>query len=496
VNEERLESGRYLRALREHWPYILGTIILAVAAAGIFLATAAKRYEAGTDVLVAPVPADSFVGIPLFRESDVSRSVVTAGRVVTSPEVVDGVKQRLNLQASRDELLSHVTVAPQQQSNILTIIGKASTPEQAARIANAFADVVIERRTAELQREVGDAVTRLSKQVRALRAQGNTAEAAALANQVSTLRTLIGAGDPTLQVVSRAVAPEQPSWPRPVLSVAVALLAGLLLGMGIAIAIELLNPLVLAEADILEPGGPPILGRLTRQTSGTAYRGLWANLAARGRERRQPEAVLLTAADRSNSPALVAAGLAQMLALAGRRVIVVDADPQGAATGRLLQARRAGSGGVRSVLVEEASVESVLTPTREFGDRLRVLTSRPDDEMLFGLVPPERVETLVDDLKHATDVVLFVAQSPADAPDTFALAEIVDAVIVTVELGRTRRARLAELRRDLGQRAIAPTGFFVIGKRRLLRSGTALTRTAGEHAQVRTKLRGREPTYH
>jgi hypothetical protein len=141
-------------------------------------------------------------------------------------------------------------------------------------------------------------------------------------------------------------------------------------------------------------------------------------------------------------------------------------------------------------------VESVLTPTREFGDRLRVLTSRPDDEMLFGLVPPERVETLVDDLKHATDVVLFVAQSPADAPDTFALAEIVDAVIVTVELGRTRRARLAELRRDLGQRAIAPTGFFVIGKRRLLRSGTALTRTAGEHAQVRTKLRGREPTYH
>jgi polysaccharide biosynthesis transport protein len=498
VNEERLESGRYLRALREHWPYILGTIVLAVAAAGIFLATAAKRYDAGTDVLVAPVPADTFVGIPLFRESDVSRSVVTAGRVVTSPEVVDGVKQRLHLRASRDELLSHLSVAPQQQSNILTIIGKASTPEEAARIANAFADVVIERRTAELQREVGAAVTRLSKQERALRAQGNTAEAAALANQVSTLRTLIGARDPTLQVVSRAVAPEQPSWPRPVLSVAVALLAGLLLGMGIAIAIELLNPLVLAEADILEPVGPPILGRLTRRTSATAYRGLWANLAARTEDRRQPETVLLTTADRSDSPALVAAGLAETLAFAGRRVVVVDADSRGTATGRLLQGRHAGSSGVRSLLDEGASVEDVLVPTAQLGDRLRVLTSRPGDEMLFGLVPPDRVEALLDDLKHAADVVLFVAPSPADAPDTFALVEAVDALVVTVELGRTRRERLAELLRDLGQRAIAPTGFFVLGRRSLFRTQISLARTAiaRQDAQVRTKLSGREPTYH
>jgi capsular polysaccharide biosynthesis protein len=497
VTEERLESGRYLRALREHWPYILGTIGLAVAAAGIFLATATKRYDAGTDVLVAPVPADTFVGIPLFRESDVSRSVVTAGRVVTSPEVVDGVKQRLHLRTSRAELLSHLSVAPQQQSNILTITGKASTPEDAARIANAFAHVVIERRTAELQREVGATITRLSKQERALRTQGNTAEATALANQVSTLRTLIGAGDPTLQIVSRAVAPEQASWPRPVLSIAVALLAGLLLGMGIAIAIELLNPLVLVETDILEPVGPPILGRLNRKNAATAYRGLWANLAARTRDR-QPETVLLTTADRSDSPALAAAGLAEMLAFAGRRVVVVDADPRGAATGRLLQSRPPGTSGVRSLLEEGASVEGVLAPAGQLGDRLRVLTSRPGDEMLFGLVTPDRVEAFLDDLNHAADVVLFVAPSPADAPDTFALVEAVDALVITVELGHTRRARLAELLRDLGQRAITPTGFFVLGRRSLRRKqiSRARTATARQDAQVRTKLSGREQTHH
>jgi capsular polysaccharide biosynthesis protein len=495
VIEERLESGRYLRALREHWPYILGTIVLAVAAAGIFLATATKRYEAGTDVLVAPVPADAFVGIPLFRESDVSRSVVTAGRVATSPEVVEGVKQRLHLRASREELLSHVSVAPQQQSNILTITGKASTPEEAVRIANAFALVLVERRTAELQREVGATVTRLSAQARTLRARGNATEATALANQISTLRTLIGASDPTLQVVSRAVAPEQPSWPRPVLSVAVALVAGLLLGMGIAIAIELLNPLVLAETDILEPGSPPILGRLTRRNTNTAYRGVWANLAARAPNRRPPKTVLLTTADRGDSPALLAAGLAEMLALAGRHVVIVDGDPQGGAAANLLHAPHVERSGIRSALVDGASVEDVLVPTPQVGDRVRVLTSHPDDEMLFGLVPLDRIEALVDDLKHCADVVLFVAPSPADTPDTFAVAEVVDAVIVTVEIGHTRRARLAELRRDLGQRAIAPAGFFVIGKR-FRRPRISPVRIAGGHARVRPRASRREPTYH
>src|SRR5437763_1582619 len=232
VSEERLESGRYLRALREHWPYVLGTVVLAVAAAIFLVKAADKRYEAGTDVLVTPVPSQTFVGIPLFHESDLSRSVVTAARIVTSPQVVGGVQERLGLDASRRELLAHVSVTPQQQSSILTITGKATTAEQAVRIANAFADVLIAQRTAELQREVGAAVARLSRQLDTLRAHGNSVEATALADQVSALRTLLGANDPTLQVVSRAVPPDRPAWPRPVLSVAVALFAGLLLGVG------------------------------------------------------------------------------------------------------------------------------------------------------------------------------------------------------------------------------------------------------------------------
>jgi succinoglycan biosynthesis transport protein ExoP len=512
VNDGR-ESGRYLRALREHWPYILGTVVLALVAALLYVNVAQKRYEAGADVLVTPIPSQNFVGIPLFRESDLSRSVVTAARIVTSPQVVDGVKRRLRLAVSRRELLSHVGVTPQEQSSILTITGKAATPEEAARIANAFADVLIAQRSRELQREVRAAIARISRQVKTLQAQGAGAEATALADQLSALRTLVGARDPTLQIVSRAVPPEQAAWPRPVLSVAVALLAGLLLGLGIAIGIELVNPLVLTETDVLDPGGPPVLARVPRAalnrvqtyllprstsappSSTIPYRGLWANLSARAEARRPRETVLVTSADRKEGASSVAIGLAVAVALTGRRVVLVDADTRVAPIGKVLEASRPARGGLRAVLVDEVPLDEVLVQTPQLGDRLRVLTSRPHDETLLGLVPPEQIEALVDELRRVADVVVFAAPPLLDAPDTLTLAEAVDVVAVTIELGHTRRARVAELRRDLGQRGIVPAGFVVIGRRHGLRDWTRLTRSPeGDAARLGPQPVEREPT--
>jgi polysaccharide biosynthesis transport protein len=511
VTEERGESGRYIRALREHWPYILGTVLLSLGAALVFLGAAHKRYDAEADVLVTPVPSQTFVGLPLFRESDVSRSVVTAARIVTSPQVVDDVKNRLRVGGSRGDLLSHVSVTPQEQSSILTVTGKAATPDEAARIANAFANGLITERSRELQREVRAAVARISQQVKRLQAQGATTEATALADQVSTLQTLVGAKDPTLQVVSPAVPPEGAAWPRPVLSLAIALLAGLLLGLGIAIAIELVNPLVLAETDVVEPGGPPVLARLSRTevnrinagllpgsgnepSSSIPYRALWANLTARGEGRRAPATVLVTGVDRKEGGAAVAVGLAASLAHSGQHVVLVDADTRTSVIESLLGPSSARRGALRDALLDEAAVEDVLVPSARLGERLRVLPSAPRDDAVLAAVSAERIEALVDELARGADVVVFAGPPLLDAPDALALAEAVDAVVVTVELGRTRKARLAELRRDLGQRALVPAGFVVVGRRRALRDRSRRrTPTAGAVRPASARVE-REPT--
>jgi len=482
VNEDRIQSGRYLRALREHWPYIFGTVAIAVAASLVFVGAAQKRYEAGVDVLVSPVPPDTLVGLPLFRDSNLSRSVVTAARLVTSPQVAEGVDRRLRLHLDRRRLLSHISVTPQEQSSIVTITGKASTPQQAARLANAFADVLIAERSGELQREVRAAVARLAPQVARLPSRSAALGASSLNDQLASLRALIGAPDPTLSVVSPAVAPDRAAWPRPVLSVLVALLVGVLLGMGIAIALELANPLVLSEGDVLEHGGLPVLGRLPRARASTIedellpaatgalprslahYRGLWANVVSRADPRRTSDTILVTDAGHGETSAVVAVGLATAAALAGRTVVLADFATRGKTISRL---GRGVSDGLRAVLVDEREVEEALTPTR-LGDHLRVLTAGPAeaDTALLGIVPPERLEALVGALRQLADVVVVAAPPPLDLPDILLLAGSVDAVLLAVQLGRTRRERLGALRRDLAQRRILPAGFAIVERRR------------------------------
>ena len=477
-HENRVESGRYLRALREHWPYILGTIVLAVVAALVLTQTAHKRYEASTDVLVTPVPSDSFVGVPLLRESTLSRSVVTAARIVGSPAVVDAAIRQLGLDVSRKEFISHVAVSPQQQSSILTITGKAGTPKQAAQIANAVAAALIAHRTQELQRPVHAAIARLSKQLLRLRGP----EATAVAQQLSSLRTLAGAQDPTLQVVSAAVPPEAPAWPRPVLSVAVALIAGLLLGMGIAVGLELANPLVLTETDAENAAAAPVIARIPRTTvdrirreladaaggvpgrSLLALRAAWESLAARAPAGGGPASVLVTTPGRKEDGAAVATGLAAAAALMGRHVVLIDADARSHDVERLVR-RADPASGMRAAL-DGVPLEEVLVPVPGYGDRLRVLFSSAGDDVALALAPPEAFDALAEDARHVADVVVVSAPPPLDAPEVLALAAAVDVVVVAVQTGRTRREQLVQLRRDLAQRGCAVGGLVVTSGRR------------------------------
>src|SRR5262249_52973901 len=150
--------------------------------------------------------------------------------------------------------------------------------------------------------------------------------------------------------------------------------------------------------------------------------------------RRAPETVLVTAPDQTEHAASVAIGLAVAVALTGRRVVLVDADTRVAAIGTTFDSlpRR---GGLRAVLVDDVPLDEVLVPTPQLGDRLRVLPSRPRDDTLLGLVPAEQVAALVAELTHVADVVVFAAPPLLDAPDALTLAEAVEAVAVTIELG-------------------------------------------------------------
>lgn len=477
---EREGAARYLQALREHWLLIAAIVVAAVAAAVFYSATAQKRYQASTDVLITPVSTsdNTFVGIGLLRESsDQSRSVLTAARLVKTPEVAARVKEDLGLADSPEHILKGITVTPLGQSNIVSVGAEESSPSLAADLANAFADQTIALRTERFQDELTTTINRLRAQLRALGPNPSTTESTALEQRIADLSGLVGAQDPTLQVTSRAVDPTTPVWPRPVLSIAVALLASVMLGFGAALALDLINPKVKREDELLLEQRLPILARVPRMAKKRvqgyltgrqplpgdvreSYRTLRTSIATAGRDRGFPRTILVTSAIPGEAKTMTAVNLAITLSLAGQRVVLVDGDlrrPMVATVFGIASRPQ----GLASVLVGDASIEDALVAAPGHGENLRLLLASPEHAHLIDLLDRNRVERVLDELRFDADVVIVDSPPVTAVADALTLARSVEAVIVAVRFGRTRRDKLQEARRMLAQAGISPVGFVV-----------------------------------
>ena len=480
--EERQGTARYLQALAQHWPFIIGSVALALLAALLYLATAEDRYEAHADILVTPVAINdtTFVGLPVIRESGEGRGVLTTARLVKTPQVADAARDKLRVRATREELLGSVHVEPQAQSNIVTITAEGDTAEQAAALANAFAAGVISERTGIFQRELAQVVGRLSRRLTALPVESrDVGEARAVAERLGTLRGLVGSRDPTLQIASLAVPPDEKSWPRPLLSLAVALFVGLLLGVGVAIALELVNPLVLRDEDVLEER-IPLLARVPQtsvrdlqahlQRGGTiegdvrnAYQLARVNVSA-ALEDGGAGTILVTSAARGEGKTTAAISLALVYAQAGARVVLVDADLRRARLGRVFGLQTS-QPGLPELLLGDVAVEDTLATVPGYRD-LRVVTARPDDSGAVDLLQSKRIDAVVEELRTHADIVIFDSPSVTEVADALPLAAAVDAVVLVVRYGRTRREKLARVRLLLGQLGVVPAGIIAVTRRR------------------------------
>lgn len=482
IGEDADGGVRYLHALREHWLLIAAIVVLAVGAAAAYSLTAEKRFEADAELLITPVASDdpTFLGFGLLREGDSqSRAVITAARLVTTPAVGEVVAQRLG--GSRTALLDAVQVTPVSQANIVSVVGSASSAERAAAIANAFATAAIERQSSRFQTELTSTIERLRAQINAFPPERrNDPQAVAIAQRLGNLLGLTGTPDPTIRILSEAVPPQRAVWPRPVLSIGVALIASLLLAVGLALALSLVNPRINREDELLLDQRLPILTRVPRMKRSVirgyltgreplpgnvreAYRTLRATVMAGAREGAGPRIVLVTSASPGEGKTMTSVNLAMSLATGGQRVILVDGDLRRPMVATVFNA--SAPIGVAQVLLEEASPEEALVPAPGHGPELRLLLASPEHAQLVDLLEPRRVGRLLEHLTLLADIVVVDSPPITEVADALALADDADVVLVAVRLGRTRRDRLTELRRMLSQRGIRPAGFVVTTKK-------------------------------
>jgi len=480
---QREGASRYLGALREHWVLILALVVIAVGSAAVYSYTAPKKYKAESDLLVSPQSDSAFDGLPVIRESNgLTSGVLTAARLIQTPQVAERVRTRHAFGMSRDALLGSISVQPISQSNIIAIEATAGSPKRSADIANAFAHEFVSLRSQDFNGALTTTMARLRARIASLPpSQLDTPTASDLRAQLAQLQTLAGGPDPSVSVASPAVEPDSPSWPRPKLSIAIALLVALLLGAGAALALELFNPRISREDELLLGHRLPILARVPRVSGKDAslylthrgrlpahvweaYRTLRASLTGAGREGGYPRRILVTSAIPGEGKTMTSVNLAITMALTGVKVILIDADLRRPMIATVFGAA-ARSNGFGLLLLGNASPELALLEAPGTPN-LQLLLSNPEHAHLVDMLQRDRLEAVLEQLQEYAEVIIIDSPPLTEVGDALPLADVADTVLVAVRLGRSRRDKLDELRRALAQRGVAPAGFVVTTARR------------------------------
>jgi capsular exopolysaccharide synthesis family protein len=383
------------------------------------------------------------------------------------------------------DLLEQVDAVPIAQSNIVAVTATAGSPEAARALANAFAEQAVAVHTADVRREIDEQLAILEPQLED--APDTSLGAASIADFVAQLQLLRAGNVPDLRIQTLAPLPSQAS-PRPPLVITAGLLAGLILGIAAAFAVQVLDPRLRREAQLRRLYRLPILGRIPKEphsderplaprslspVTAEAYRTLRATLTGRkmtggrglGSSDGRGRVILITGSSASEGKTTTAVNLATSLALASKRVILIESDLRRPVLADTLQAQE-GPGGVVSVLIEQNTLEEALVRTAAYGDYLKLLVADYEGSWiaeLFSIPPATR---MLQKARQLADFVIIDSPPLNEVVDALPLAQQADHVVVVARIGWTRLDKLRQLGELLAENGVRPAGFAVVGTRR------------------------------
>ncbi len=467
---------RYLEAIKAGRWIIVGAVVACLAAAALYLAQASKVYEATTDVLITP---QSTLTVPvsgvIVQSSDPTRDVETVARLITSTTVARRVREELRLTDPVPAVLQDVAASPIAQSNIVTVAADAGSPEAAKQLSDAFAQQFVAERNARLRETLAPQIRQLEATVEAAGSQAAVGENSPRA-QLQQLNALNRSGDPSVSIDSLAELPASAKSPRPALTIAAALIGGGVLGLLGAFGLQLLDPRLRREEQLRARFRLPILARiplekrkrkrplLPSELSLAALDGYTALRAALTTERRDALAgrvVLMTGPTPGDGKTTAAINLASVLAVAGKRVILVEADSRRPSIGRALDMQA--KVGLASVITGQHYLVDALLPVGDEHSRLRVLLTSESEAPAADVLSHLSVDTLLLQARRLADWVIVDSPPLNHVAETMAIARGVDDVLITCRVGNTNVRELDELAEMLAQQDIVPAGFVVMG---------------------------------
>ncbi|MDZ7677400.1 MAG: Wzz/FepE/Etk N-terminal domain-containing protein [Acidimicrobiales bacterium] len=483
-----IELRDYLVVLIRRWWVIVVAVVLVVAAAALATFTQPSRYRAEAEVLLTEPSSAAVLGV------DVSEAMPAVGdevRTAGSTEVTDEVRAVVGSEPQ-------LSVRSDEEARLLTFSAVSDSAERAAEAAGLHAQTFIEHRRELLLEEYRGALERLEEREAELtseldemrdelavaeagvdpesanrsfeldrvradhhrRAQAVEGELAEVGAQIDRLALVVEfVQDGGAEVVSEAAVPGAPFEPATSRNLALAVVVGLMLGVGAVFVLEYLDRSLCTPRELEAAAmGLPVLAtipRLARSGAGDALALRDAPQSASADSYRVLRAALRSALGPEAGHTLgvvgvtpgcgastTAANLALACARSGQRVVLVDCDMRQPRIHELFGVDEAP--GFTSVLGGDVGLESA---AHRLADQsgLVVITAGAAPEDPAELLAGARASSLVASVAAQADLVIVDLPPALAAADVFAAVPWLDGVVVVVEAGRTRDDEVAEV---------------------------------------------------
>ena len=466
--------GPYLRAIRRHWILVAVVTVLAGVIAGYTASHGGKTYQASSSILVSPLPEgqSSTLGIGTVVDTgDPARTIQTAAALIDTQQAAQAAAKILGNGWTPGAVKSAVGVSPLGASNVVAVTAQASNPQDAARVANAFARGSIAYRGAVVQKQVAAELASLDARLAQLPA--NSAEAQALGTTVSQLRTIQGPDrEPTLSVSQLAAPPGGATGASTWLIVLLALAGGFVLGSVAALALETFIRPVRDRAEVLSIYDLPVLAAIPRVRKGRGRDLLPWNLPPIAFEQmrmlrvqltlgKRGRVIMVTSAGAGDGKTTVAAALAAAFAEVNDKVVLMDLDMRRPEMTRLLGPDSIVDGHEHAELANGAGDGTV--PVRPLPG-VKLVPAPKGDLANLEVIIKKTLPAQIAQAKRKGACVIIDTAPVGEVSEALQIAAVCDQVVVVVRPRHTDRRRLRTAR-DLLERAHAPTvGMVLVGE--------------------------------
>jgi tyrosine-protein kinase len=478
----------YLHVLsRRKWTFLAVFLLVPVIAVAFSLKQT-PVYEATADVLLRPPSSGLSVGGIQQGNVDPARFAQTQALLARIPDIAqmalaDVSDSGLTIEQFRAD--SGVTQSP--GSDLLTFSFKSSDQKKAVALATAYARAFTRYKKNSDLKPYQDRLDEVEAQLNQLVARGDTksTEYKSLVESEQELKTYVAFPADSAEVVR---VPDQAFQiePRTKRNGGIAVVLGLILGLGAAFVAEALDTRIRSTSTVRDVLGIPVLGQLASppkhlakqgklvmlaaptSAEAEAFRTLRANLAFANAHHRA-RVLMVTSGVDEEGKSTTAANLAVALARGGRSVVLIDADLRSPRLHQLFDLPE--KPGLTDLELGDAKLEDALREidildTNERGGRggkLQLISAGDALHDPDELGAEAAVARVVRDVEARADFVLVDAAPLLRVGDAVALSAHVDGLLVVVRMQSLRSATLDELERTLASTPTPKLGVIVTG---------------------------------